>query len=184
MLVTAHRRESFGPPLVRICEALRSIAERNPDVDIVYPVHPNPHVRETVADVLLGVPTVHLIEPQGYREFIQTMRNAHLILTDSGGVQEEAPSLGKPVLVLRETTERPEAIDAGAAILVGTDSETIVAACEKLLRCPKAYEDMATARNPFGDGRASERIVSAIAERLPQSGPPASSREPVGTERR
>ena len=165
ILLTAHRRESFGPPLRNICLALRDIVQANDDVEIVYPVHMNPNVREVVYEVLAGVNRITLIEPADYETFIQLMNHCYLIMTDSGGVQEEAPSLGKPVLVMRETTERPEAIEAGVAKLVGTDRTRIQQEVTLLLRDPAAYEQMASATNPFGDGRASERIVQALSQR-------------------
>ncbi len=162
ILVTAHRRESFGPPLVSICAGLRRLATRNPALEIVYPVHRNPQIQEPVFRLLADLPNVHLIEPLGYTDFVAAMRRADIILTDSGGVQEEAPSLGKPVLVLRETTERPEAVEAGAAILVGTDADRIVLECERLLFDDALYAAMSTVQNPFGDGHASARIVAAL----------------------
>jgi UDP-N-acetylglucosamine 2-epimerase (non-hydrolysing) len=162
ILVTAHRRESSGPGFERICRALRIIVERNPDVEVVYPVHLNPNVRKPVRAVLGGVRRVHLIEPLEYLPFVRLMERAYLILTDSGGIQEEAPALGKPVLLMRDETERPEAVAAGTARLVGTDTEVIVSATERLLRSGAAYRKMARARNPFGDGRASSRIATAL----------------------
>ena len=163
ILVTAHRRESFGPGFERICRALRMIAERNPDVAIVYPVHLNPRVRKPVRAILGRTPRVHLIEPLEYLPFVRLMERAHVILTDSGGIQEEAPALGKPVLVMRDVTERPEAVAAGTAKLVGTDADVIVSATERLLHSAAAYRKMARARNPFGDGHAARRIVTATA---------------------
>jgi UDP-N-acetylglucosamine 2-epimerase (non-hydrolysing) len=162
ILVTAHRRESFGPGFERICRALRMIVERNPDVAVVYPVHLNPNVRNPVRAILGRTPRVHLIEPLEYLPFVRLMERAYLILTDSGGIQEEAPALGKPVLVMRDKTERPEAVAAGTARLVGTNTEVIVAATEGLLHSAVAYRKMARARNPFGDGRASGRIAAAL----------------------
>jgi len=159
LLVTAHRRESFGAPFEAICDALRRIAERNPDLAIVYPVHLNPQVRRPVFERLGQCPSIHLIEPLEYLSFVRMMDRAYLILTDSGGIQEEAPALGKPVLVMRNTTERPEAVEAGSARLVGTSTETIVSAVQHLLDDADAYQQMSGARNPFGDGRASERIA-------------------------
>ncbi len=166
ILVTAHRRESFGAPFEAICEALRQIAERNPDVTIVYPVHLNPQVRGPVFERLADCPRIHLTEPLGYMSFVQMMDRAYMILTDSGRIQEEAPALGKPVLVMRKTTERPEAVEAGSARLVGTSTETIATAAQHLLDDVVAYERMSRARNPFGDGRASERIAGHILEML------------------
>jgi UDP-N-acetylglucosamine 2-epimerase len=166
ILVTAHRRESFGAPLEAICDALRRIAERNADVTIVYPVHLNPQVRRPVLERLGDCPQIHLLEPLDYLSFVQMMDRAHLILTDSGGIQEEAPALGKPVLVMRNTTERPEAVEAGCARLVGTSTETIASAVQHLLDDIEVYEQMSRARNPFGDGHASERIAGHILEML------------------
>jgi UDP-N-acetylglucosamine 2-epimerase (non-hydrolysing) len=165
VLVTTHRRESFGDPLRAICAAIADLVARFPDIEVVLPVHPNPHVKGTVEAALCDTPRVRLIPPVDYVEFVHLMARAHLILTDSGGVQEEAPSLGKPVLVLRDTTERPEGVEAGTAIVVGTDRERIVTTAGKLLASSEAYERMATAVSPYGDGRASERIVAALEQR-------------------
>jgi UDP-N-acetylglucosamine 2-epimerase (non-hydrolysing) len=153
VLVTGHRRESFGEGFERICQALLRLADR-PDLQVVYPVHRNPNVREPVHRILGNHPRIRLIEPQGYLPFVYLMNASYLILTDSGGVQEEAPSLGKPVLVMRETTERPEAVAAGTVRLVGTDSARIVAEATRLLDDPQAYAAMSRAHNPYGDGRA------------------------------
>lgn len=161
ILVTGHRRENLDHGLAATCAALRELAARG-DVDIVFPVHLNPRVRDTVATLLGGTPHVHLIEPLDYLGFVALMRRCHHIVTDSGGIQEEAPGLGKPVLVTRDTTERPEAIEAGTAQLIGQQSEPLVAASSRLLDDPAAYAAMATARHPFGDGHASERIVQAL----------------------
>ncbi len=166
VLVTTHRRESFGAPLRSTCAAVRELAARFPDLQFVLPVHPNPEVKETVEALLCDLPGMYLIEPVDYLEFVHLMARAHLVLTDSGGVQEEAPSLGKPVLVLREVTERPEGVLAGTAVVVGTDCERIVATASELLVSPAAYARMANAVNPYGDGHASERILSALADRL------------------
>jgi UDP-N-acetylglucosamine 2-epimerase (non-hydrolysing) len=166
VLVTTHRRESFGAPLQSTCEALRDLVARFPDIQVVLPVHPNPEVKGTVERLLCDLDRVSLIEPVDYVEFVHLMHRSHLILTDSGGVQEEAPSLGKPVLVLREVTERPEGVEAGTAAVVGTDRERIVGVASTLLTSPEAYARMANAVNPYGDGRASERIVAALAERF------------------
>jgi UDP-N-acetylglucosamine 2-epimerase (non-hydrolysing) len=160
ILVTAHRRENFGEPFAQVCAALREIADRG-DVQLLYPVHPNPNVRDVAHRVLGGHPAIRLVEPLDYPAMVAAMRACSLILTDSGGVQEEAPSLGKPVLVLRTTTERPEGVTAGAAKLVGTDRATIVAEAVRLLDEPTAYRAMATVSNPYGDGRAAERIAAA-----------------------
>ena len=166
LLVTGHRRENFDHGLAGICAALRELVEGHEDVEVVYPVHLNPVVREVVAESLGGDhPRIHLAEPASYPEFIHLMRRAHLILSDSGGVQEEAPALGKPVLVLREKTERPEVIEQGAARLVGTDTATIVAAARELLDDDAAYGQMAQVRWIYGDGRAAERIAAALAAR-------------------
>jgi UDP-N-acetylglucosamine 2-epimerase (non-hydrolysing) len=165
VLVTTHRRESFGAPLRAICAAIGDLVARFPDIEVVLPVHPNPNVKGPVEAALCDTPRVRLIEPVDYVEFVHLMARAHLILTDSGGVQEEAPSLGKPVLVLRDTTERPEGVEAGTAVVVGTDRERIVATAAELLSSRQAYERMANAVSPYGDGRASERIVAALEQR-------------------
>jgi len=162
ILVTAHRRESFGPEFESLCRALRQIAERNEDVRLVYPVHLNPNVQKPVFEILSGVDRVHLIDPLAYPDFAHLMNRAALVITDSGGLQEEAPALGKPVLVMRRTTERPEAVEAGTARLVGTDTDRIVSAAEELLHNPAAYSAMATAISPFGDGHAAERIADIL----------------------
>ncbi len=171
VLVTAHRRESFGAPLDDICRALATLAGRDDGrgVSIVYPVHPNPNVRAAVARHLEGRPHVHLLAPLDYARFVDLMRRATLILSDSGGIQEEAPGLGKPVLVLRDRTERPEAIEAGTALLVGTDYDRIVGEVDRLLGDEAAYHAMAVARNPFGDGRAAERIADALQSAMARS---------------
>lgn len=163
VLVTGHRRESFGGGFERICQALVEVAKQHEDVQIVYPMHLNPNVREPVNRLLQDVSNIHLIEPLDYLPFVYLMNKSHLILTDSGGIQEEAPSLGKPVLVMRDTTERPEAVEAGTVKLVGTDKETIVQALNELLINKEAYEQMAFAHNPYGDGKASERICDFLA---------------------
>lgn len=165
ILVTGHRRENFGPGLARICEALRDLSARE-DCEVVYPVHLNPGVREPV-EALLGsaASRVHLLPPLDYPEFVHLMMRAHLLLTDSGGIQEEAPSLGKPVLLMRDSTERPEALAAGVVRLVGTDRVRIVAETVRLLEDDAAHAAMCRGGNPFGDGRAAERIVAAIAAR-------------------
>jgi UDP-N-acetylglucosamine 2-epimerase len=161
VLVTGHRRESFGAGFARICEALATIARRD-DIEIVYPVHLNPNVRGPVTERLAGFANIKLIEPLDYQSFVYLMTRCHLILTDSGGVQEEAPSLRKPVLVMRDTSERLEAVEAGVARLVGTDVATIVAAVDEMLDHKSSYAAMASGANPFGDGRASERIVKDL----------------------
>ncbi|EFX92795.1 UDP-N-acetylglucosamine 2-epimerase [Actinobacillus ureae ATCC 25976] len=162
ILVTGHRRESFGQGFERICQALVELANQYPEVQIVYPVHLNPNVHEPVSRLLAGIQNIFLIEPQDYLPFVYLMDRAYLILTDSGGIQEEAPALGKPVLVMRETTERPEAIKAGTVRLVGTDTRKIIAEVERLLQDKNAYQAMAQAHNPYGDGQACLRIVTAI----------------------
>lgn len=162
VLVTGHRRESFGEGFERICQALATIAQQHPDVDIVYPVHLNPHVRGPVNRILSGIENIHLMEPLDYLPFVHLMDNAHLILTDSGGIQEEAPSLGKPVLVMRDTTERPEAVEAGTVKLVGTSVEALIGETSALLDDEAAYLAMSRAHNPYGDGNASHRIAQAI----------------------
>jgi len=166
ILVTGHRRESFGGGFERICEALLTTAKQFPDCQILYPVHLNPNVQEPVNRLLVNVGNIHLIEPQQYLPFIYLMTKAHIILTDSGGIQEEAPSLGKPVLVMRDTTERPEAVEAGTVKLVGTDTRTIVNELVKLLTDTEAYETMSRAHNPYGDGLACKRIATVLAEKL------------------
>lgn len=165
ILVTGHRRESFGDGFLNICDALKNIATRFPDVDIVYPVHLNPNVQEPVYNKLGGIDNVYLTKPLDYLPFIYLMKHCYLVLTDSGGIQEEAPSLGKPVLVMRDTTERPEAVDAGTVILVGTSAEKIFHETEWLILDNDRYNSMSRLHNPYGDGKASERIVDAILER-------------------
>jgi len=165
ILVTGHRRESFGAGFERICEALAITAKNNPDVQIVYPMHLNPNVREPVMRILGQNKNIILIEPQEYLPFVYLMMNAYIILTDSGGIQEEAPSLGKPVLVMRDTTERPEAVVAGTVKLVGTDISKIVTAITTLLSSKVEYERMSIAHNPYGDGNSCELIIKALSER-------------------
>lgn len=162
ILVTAHRRESFGKPIENICYALKAIAEKNSDVEIIYPVHLNPNVRSTVYGILDKVDRIHLCSPLDYFEFICLLSRCFLVLTDSGGIQEEAPVLGKPVLVLRNETERPEGIEANVAKLVGTDTNIIIKNVEKLLRNTREYAKMSKAANLYGDGKASEKIVRII----------------------
>ena len=159
ILVTGHRRENFGQGFLNICTALANIAKQYPDVQIVYPVHLNPNVQEPVNALLSGIQNIHLIAPQDYLPFVYLMNRSYLILTDSGGIQEEAPSLGKPVLVMRDTTERPEAVEAGTVKLVGTDAILIEKSIIELLENTNLYKKMATAHNPYGDGKASFRIV-------------------------
>lgn len=158
VLVTGHRRENFGDGFIHICEAIKRVASRD-DVQVVYPMHMNPNVRKPVNEILGGLNNVHLIEPLDYLSFLYMMRQSYLIMTDSGGVQEEAPSLGKPVIVMRDTTERPEAVDAGTVILAGTETEAMASAAEKLLDDKAFYEKMAHAVNPYGDGKAAKRIA-------------------------
>ncbi|HFQ5004184.1 TPA: non-hydrolyzing UDP-N-acetylglucosamine 2-epimerase [Vibrio vulnificus] len=162
ILVTGHRRESFGGGFERICEALAQTAKQHPEVQILYPMHLNPNVREPVNRILGSVENVLLIEPQQYLPFIYLMDRAHIILTDSGGIQEEAPSLGKPVLVMRDTTERPEAVAAGTVKLVGTDVEKIVSNLNSLLTDSEAYQAMSFAHNPYGNGKACQRIIDSL----------------------
>ncbi|OED98595.1 non-hydrolyzing UDP-N-acetylglucosamine 2-epimerase [Vibrio breoganii] len=162
ILVTGHRRESFGGGFERICEALAVTARAHPETEIVYPMHLNPNVREPVNRILADINNIHLIEPQQYLPFIYLMSRAHIILTDSGGIQEEAPSLGKPVLVMRDTTERPEALEAGTVRLVGTDIGKIVENLNVLLTDSDAYQAMSFAHNPYGDGKACERILNEL----------------------
>lgn len=162
VLVTGHRRESFGGGFERICKALAHIANAHPDVDIIYPMHMNPNVREPVNRILKDINNVYLIEPLDYLPFVYLMERSYLILTDSGGVQEEAPSLGKPVLVMRDTTERPEALEAGTVKLVGTNEEVMIAEVDELLNSQDAYDKMSFAHNPYGDGKASSRIVEVL----------------------
>ena len=162
ILVTGHRRENFGEGVLHICKAIRELASQYPDIDIVYPVHLNPNVQKPVYELLSGLDNVFLISPLDYLPFIYAMQHSILLLTDSGGVQEEAPSLGKPVLVMRNTTERPEAVEAGTVKLVGTDAETIVGNVVELLRNKELYKRMSETHNPYGDGQACERIVNAL----------------------
>ncbi|WP_458718248.1 non-hydrolyzing UDP-N-acetylglucosamine 2-epimerase [Pseudomonas gregormendelii] len=162
ILVTGHRRESFGDGFERICQALMEVAQQNPEIDIVYPVHLNPNVREPVNRLLTGIKNIHLIAPLDYLPFVYMMSRAHIILTDSGGIQEEAPSLGKPVLVMRDTTERPEAVAAGTVKLVGTETINIVLELSRLLTDPLAYRTMSFAHNPYGDGKACQRILESL----------------------
>lgn len=162
LLITGHRRENFGDGFERICRAIAKLARRYPDMDLVYPVHLNPNVREPVGRLLSGIANVHLIEPQDYLPFVYLMIRSTVILTDSGGIQEEAPALGKPVLVMRDTTERPEAIAAGTARLVGTDEASIADGVASLLDDAVEYRRMAFAHNPYGDGKACERIARSL----------------------
>jgi UDP-N-acetylglucosamine 2-epimerase len=161
ILVTGHRRENFDGGLERVCHALATLAKRD-DIEILYPVHLNPNVQTIVADILADAPNVHLIAPQEYQPFVYLMQRAHIIVTDSGGIQEEAPGLGKPVLVTRDTTERPEAVEAGTARLIGTSSEDLIGAVTELLDNPASYAAMAQAKNPFGDGKSAPRIIARL----------------------
>lgn len=163
LLVTCHRRENWGEPMRQIFRALRRLVEKHADVEIIFPVHKNPLVRELSSEILGSVPGVHLIEPLDYQPFVKLMEKCYFLLTDSGGMQEEAPSLGKPVLVLRETTERPEALDAGTVKLVGTNEEAIFSVSDELITNMDAYKKMANAVNPYGDGKACARIADALA---------------------
>lgn len=162
ILVTGHRRESFGDGFERICEALAITAKRYPDAQILYPMHLNPNVREPVNRILKGINNIFLIEPQEYLPFIYLMVRAYIILTDSGGIQEEAPSLGKPVLVMRDTTERPEAVEAGTVKLVGTNTATITSAINELMDKPAVYRAMSFSHNPYGDGTACQKIINGL----------------------
>jgi UDP-N-acetylglucosamine 2-epimerase (non-hydrolysing) len=166
VLITGHRRENFGEGIRQICEAITTLARRYPDHRFVYPVHLNPNVKGEVNRMLGGLANVRLIEPQGYRNFVALMARCRLVLTDSGGVQEEAPSLGKPVLVMRDTTERPEGVEAGTALLVGPHAGSIVEHTIRLLDDREAYEAMANAANPYGDGHAAERVVARVRRHL------------------
>ena len=162
ILVTGHRRENHGDGFVRICEALKEIALNNPKAQIIYPVHLNPNVQGPVYKLLSEIDNIQLIAPLSYTSFVWLMDKSYLIITDSGGVQEEAPSLGKPVLVMRDTTERPEAVEAGTVTLVGTNKEKIVSETNKLLNDNNAYIAMSKLHNPYGDGKACSRIVEHI----------------------
>ena len=162
VLITGHRRENFGDGFMQICEALKELAKHYPDVHFVYPVHLNPNVQEPVNSMLMGLSNVHLIDPLDYEPFVYLLKHCYLVLTDSGGIQEEAPSLGKPVLVMREVTERPEAINAGTVRLVGANREHIVANISELIENQVSYEKMSHAHNPYGDGRACGRIIDVL----------------------
>ena len=162
LLVTGHRRENHGQGFINICAALNEIAVQNPSVEIVYPVHLNPNVLKPVNEILGGVVNIHLVKPLSYPTFVWLMNQSYLIITDSGGVQEEAPSLGKPVLVMRDTTERPEAVEAGTVILVGTDRDRIIKETQELLNNTDKYESMSSLHNPYGDGKACQRIIEFI----------------------
>lgn len=166
VLVTGHRRESFGGGFERICQAIRNTADANDDVEFLYPVHLNPNVQKPVNEILGQHPRIHLIAPQDYLPFVYLMQRAHIILTDSGGIQEEAPSLGKPVLVMRDTTERPDAVQAGVVRLVGTNQQNIEQGLQLLLDDEQEYARMSVAQNPYGDGKACQRIIAALEQAL------------------
>jgi len=166
ILVTGHRRENFGQGFINICQALKTLAENNPTLDIVYPVHLNPNVQKPVNELLKDISNVHLIAPLQYEPFLYLMSKSHFIITDSGGVQEEAPSLGKPVLVMRDTTERPEAVEAGTVKLVGTNPTNIITEAQKLLDNSEIYRQMSQAHNPYGEGKASQKIIEFLKMRL------------------
>lgn len=162
ILITGHRRENFGQGFIQICEAIKEIAQKNPDFDFVYPVHLNPNVQIPVHEILKGAKNIFLIKPMEYLQFLYLMKKSYLVLTDSGGIQEEAPSLGKPVLVMRNTTERPEAVTKGTVKLIGTNKDTIVNAVTLLINNQKEYKKMSKASNPYGDGKAAQRIVQVF----------------------
>ncbi|MCH2072681.1 non-hydrolyzing UDP-N-acetylglucosamine 2-epimerase [Acinetobacter pittii] len=166
ILVTGHRRENFGQGFLNICSALANLAKKYPDIQIVYPVHLNPNVQQPVNELLAAIENIHLIAPQDYLPFVYLMNRSYLILTDSGGIQEEAPSLGKPVLVMRDTTERPEAVEAGTVRLVGTDVNTIERWVRELLEQPELYSEMAEAHNPYGNGTACQQIIDFLKLKL------------------
>lgn len=166
VLITGHRRENFGEGFLSICSAIKELAQQNRDVDFIYPVHLNPNVQKPVNDILSDEENVYLLPPLNYLPFIYLMSNCHLVLTDSGGIQEEAPSLNKPVLVMRDTTERPEAVEVGTARLVGTDKDRILKEVTLLLHDDKAYKQMTGKKNPYGDGRTGEKIVEILSDKL------------------
>jgi UDP-N-acetylglucosamine 2-epimerase len=166
ILVTAHRRENFGAPFLHICEAIAVLAQRHRDIDIIYPVHPNPHVKTLAHETLGGIENIHLLEPLPYTAFVSVLKHVDVVLSDSGGLQEEAPALGKPMLVMRDVTERPEGIDAGVNELVGSDTAKIIARVEELLTNPSAYDAMAKRKNPFGDGTAGIKIADILQQEL------------------
>ena len=166
VLVTAHRRENFGEPFRAVCRAIRTLVEQHADIEVLYPVHPNPNVSAVAHELLGDHPRIRLCAPLDYAPFVEAQKRAHLILTDSGGVQEEAPALGKPVLVMRVETERPEAVDEGVVRLVGTDEARIVQEASRLLQDPQAYREMARGVSPYGDGHAAQRIVAVLREAL------------------
>jgi UDP-N-acetylglucosamine 2-epimerase (non-hydrolysing) len=182
VLVTAHRRENFGPPFESVCRAIRHLAERRPDIQFLYPVHPNPNVKKVAQEILGSHPRIRLVEPLDYRSFVAAMKQAHFIISDSGGVQEEAPALAKPVLVLREETERPEAVAAGVARLVGTSFERIVAEATRLLDDSAHYAAMAHGASPYGDGHAAERIVAVLQRDLRGAEETGETEDPAAAE--
>ena len=162
ILVTAHRRENFGNGFKEICSAIKQLALKYPNIHFVYPVHPNPNVIKIVYETLQGINNIHLIKPLEYEPFVYLLKNSHIVLTDSGGIQEEAPSLGKPVLLMRNTTERPEAVKAGTVEIVGTNYQQIIKGVSSLLEDNKQYQKMSSAHNPYGDGLACKRIVEVL----------------------
>ena len=164
LLVTGHRRENHGQGFINICAALKEIAVNNPHIEIIYPVHLNPNVLRPVNELLGNVSNIHLVKPLSYPSFVWLMNKSYLIITDSGGVQEEAPSLGKPVLVMRDTTERPEAVEAGTVILVGTNTDKIIKETQELIDNPDKYKSMSSLHNPYGDGKACQRIINFISK--------------------
>ncbi|SFV55021.1 UDP-N-acetylglucosamine 2-epimerase [hydrothermal vent metagenome] len=166
ILVTGHRRENFGKGFLEICQALKMVAQKNPSIDIIYPVHLNPNVQKPVYELLKGIKNIHLIKPLKYEEFVYMMSKCYFVITDSGGIQEEAPSLGKPVLVMREVTERMEAIEAGTVKLVGTNTQQIFKEAQRLIDDKEEYARMSQAHNPYGDGMASKRVVEFLVEAL------------------
>lgn len=168
VLITSHRRENFGEPFRDICRAIYTLAAGNPQVQFLYPVHPNPNVKNVAQEVLTNCPNIHLCQPLDYAPFVAAMKRAYIIISDSGGVQEEAPALGKPVLVLRDATERPEAVEEGVVKLVGTDHDRIVDEAQRLLDDERAYNEMARGVSPYGDGRSAERIVKVLKEHFDQ----------------
>ena len=182
VVITVHRRESFGAPLERICEAMRELHDRHPEVELLWPVHPNPAVKSVVERLMTGLSRVRLCGPMQYGPFVSALKKAAFVLTDSGGVQEEAPALGKPVLVLRNESERPEAIELGVARLIGDDPRVIAKECTRLLCDPSAYRSMSRGQSPYGDGQAARRIVTILEQRLAQTEPFVSGGTPLATE--
>ena len=166
VLITGHRRENFGKGFIQICEAIKELAQSNPEYYFVYPVHLNPNVQKPVNEILGELKNVHLISPLQYEDFVFAMKHCYLVLTDSGGVQEEAPGLGKPVLVMRDTTERPEAVKAGTVKLVGADKAKIIKGVQLLIEDKNLYEQMSKSHNPYGKGNSSELIIKFIAKRI------------------